>query len=161
MIRAAVISFALVQPAFALELEQCNRTTNVSHGGEAGARDLGAGYVAWEVWWAQEGVASDLLVADCRGQMVLSSRLREEGVRDRAFDRRDAGRDVLDRFSRRSPAFFALADLARDLEGVGRDTVISPMVTEACPCAALYPDARGDLPAFELVPVQSVIGDSL
>ncbi|MEL6586632.1 MAG: hypothetical protein AAFY65_10440 [Pseudomonadota bacterium] len=124
-------------------------------------RDLGAGRVAWMSWWAQEGVFTDLNVAECRAHRVLTSRLREENIKDRAFDRRDRGREVFDRHMRRAPAFFRLDDLAEDLALVGEDTRIEAITSETCGCAALYPDARGHLPAFVLRPVTTVTGDNL
>lgn len=152
MIRATAISLALVAPpaATALELEACDRTTHVSHGGEAGHRDLGAGRVAWAEWWSQEGVYLDYHVADCASGQALSTRVREERIKDRVFDRSEAGLKIIDRHTRRDAALFSLRDLAADLKHTGEDITIRKMQADPCACAALYPDLQGARTPFEL-----------
>jgi hypothetical protein len=150
MLRLATIFVALAAPAAALDLAQCTRTTHVSHGGEAMHRDLGAGRVAWAEWWSQEGVYVDAYVADCTEARALSTRLREENVRDRHFDRRDAGLAIIDRHTRRDPALFSLAGLADELKNTGEDIRLDDMAKEPCACASLYPDMRGAMMPFAL-----------
>lgn len=162
MMRAVVISLALAgTPVSALELGQCDRVTHLSHAGAARHMDHGDGHVSWVSWWAQEGVYTDLHVGDCTDQTVLTSRLREENIREFAFDRREAGADILDRHTRRASAFFSLQDLADDLSRLGLTAEVAPMDAEVCACAAAYPDSRGDLTAFELEDVTSVTGERL
>jgi len=150
LFRLASISFALAAPAAALDLGQCTRTTHVSHGGEAEHRNLGAGRVAWAEWWSQEGVYVDAYVADCGTARVLTTRLREENVAARQFDRRDAGQKIIERHTRRHPSLFSLEGLADDLANTGEDTQLSDMKTEPCACASLYPNMRGAMMPFVL-----------
>ena len=162
MLRAAIISLALAgTPVSALDLAQCDRVTHLSHAGAARHMDHGDGHVSWVTWWAQEGVYTDLNVADCSDQTMLTSRLREENIKDRAFDRRDAGAEIFDRHIRRASAFFSLQDMADDLTRIGLETTVRPMASEVCACAAAYPDSRGDLTAFELEDITSLSGDRL
>ncbi|MEM7489406.1 MAG: hypothetical protein AAF390_09815 [Pseudomonadota bacterium] len=150
MIKAAALLFATTGPAIALDLAECTRITNPSHGGEARHRDVGAEWTAWIEWWSQEGVFTDLKVADCGDHRLLTARLREENIKDRQFDRRRAGQEAFERYIGRSAAFYALADLAEALDGTARDIRIEDMTAEACACAAAYPETRGDLDAFAL-----------
>ncbi len=150
MIRTALLLLATTGPAVALDLAECTRITHVSHGGEARHQDIGQGWVSWIEWWSQEGVYTDLHVADCQAQRVVVSRLREEYIRDRQFDRRDDGLEVFDRHLRRSPAFYSLNDLAEELARISPDTRLEDQTKESCACAAAYPDARGALEQFAL-----------
>ncbi|MEL6518151.1 MAG: hypothetical protein AAFQ39_10560, partial [Pseudomonadota bacterium] len=77
---AGLLLFAL--PAAALTLDDCNRTTHVSHGGEGGHMDLGAGRVLYGEWWSQEGVYVDVIVAHCGTGEFLKTRTREERIGD-------------------------------------------------------------------------------
>jgi hypothetical protein len=144
--------FALVGDAsHALGLDQCTRTTHVSHGGERVHADHGAGWVSWIDWWSQEGVYNDLHVADCTAQQQIITRLREERIRPtREFDPRRRGGEELDRHLRRAPALRSLPELAEALSAVGEDTRIEDMTAETCACAAAYPGARGKLTPFAL-----------
>lgn len=150
MIRPALISLAMVAPASALTLEDCTRTTHVSHGGEAGHRDIGGARVAWAEWWSQEGVYLDLHVADCDTRQQLTTRVHEENVSDRRFDRRDRAIEIVERHARRDPALFSLEALAGDLKHTGEDIRITQMTQEVCACAAAYPDTRVGLAPFAL-----------
>ncbi|MEL6167989.1 MAG: hypothetical protein AAFR35_04815 [Pseudomonadota bacterium] len=140
----AVAMGTLALPAGAVTLSDCDRTTHVSHGGEAGHRDFGAGRVAFAEWWSQEGIFTDLVVMDCATGRYLETRVREERIRDRSFDRIDDAVDVLDRAMRTDPALFSFDRLARDLDRIGRDIVVTDADDETCACAALYPEMRGD-----------------
>ena len=73
----------------AVTLAECDRTTHVSHGGETGHRDFGAGRVGFAEWWSQEGVFTDLVIADCGSGDFLRTRVREDSISDRWFDRTD------------------------------------------------------------------------
>jgi len=60
------LSFMMIaSTAQALTLDQCTRTTHISHGGEADHRDLGDGRVIWRDWWSQEGTATDYVIMEC------------------------------------------------------------------------------------------------
>ncbi len=92
MIRALAYLAAatLAAPVSALSLDECDRTTHISHGGETGHRDLGVGRVGYAEWWSQEGVFTDIVVADCASGKYLKTRAREERMSKRApFDRTD------------------------------------------------------------------------
>ena len=49
----------------ALALQDCTRTTHISHAGEAEHVDLGQARVMWQTWWSQEGSARDYIIAEC------------------------------------------------------------------------------------------------
>ncbi|MEM8850579.1 MAG: hypothetical protein AAGE03_11160 [Pseudomonadota bacterium] len=149
-IGSIVLALSVSTPAVALDLADCMRITNPSHGGEARHQDVGAEWTAWIEWWSQEGVFTDLKVADCAGHRLLTARLREENIKDRQFDRRRAGQEAFERYIGRAPAFYALDDLAETLDGSARDIRVEEMTQEVCACAAAYPDTRGDLDAFAL-----------
>lgn len=150
MIRALIMLFLSAVPAAALDLAHCDRTTHISHGGERGHRDIGAGRVMYQEWWAQEGIFVDVVVADCATGKALTTRLVEERIKDRPpFDRLEKGLRLLDQHLTISPALFHLDWLARALDGTGRDTEIAMLRAEPCACAALYPEVRGAWPAFE------------
>ncbi|WP_179378471.1 hypothetical protein [Jannaschia marina] len=137
-------------PASALTLAECERTTHISHGGEADHMDHGDGWVSWTGWWEQEGSYAELHVAQCRDHRLAVSRLKEERIADRTFDRRRAGGEVFERHMRRSTPLRAIDELAEQLTAAGGETRLGPLLDEPCACAAAYPGARGDLPPFEL-----------
>lgn len=148
--RAAFVLLATAGPGVALDIADCTRVIHVSHGGEAGHMDMGNGWTAWTEWWSQEGVYSDLKVTQCAEGRQLTARLREERIRDRAFDRRRAGQDAFERYMGRAPAFWRMEDLQMTLNDAGGDTRIDDIREETCACAALYPEARGELTPFAL-----------
>ncbi|WP_308917530.1 hypothetical protein [Jannaschia sp. LMIT008] len=150
ILRAGLIALATAAPVAALELADCHRVTNPSHGGEAAHRDLSGGWVSWIEWWSQEGVFTDLHVADCDGHDQLTARLREENIGDRAFDRRRAASRVFEGYVGRAPAFYDMDDLADALARSARDVRVASMTAEVCACAAAYPNARGGLDPFAL-----------
>ena len=109
MIRAAAYLAALIvaSPAAALTLADCERTTHISHAGEAGHRDFGAGRVGYGEWWSQEGTYLDLVVADCKTDAMLRTRVQEERISARApFDRTDDAVAVIEREMAASPSLF-------------------------------------------------------
>ena len=136
--------------ASALVLEDCVRKTHPSHGGERAQQDFGAGWVGFTEWWSQEGVYTDLVVANCDTGETLRTRVREERITNRApFDRTRLAQGVIARHMDSSPAFFDLNRLARDLGNTGKDIEIFASTQEHCACAALYPDLRADKAPFE------------
>ncbi len=149
---ALALSAALIgtSGAQALTLAECTRVTHVSHGGEAGHRDLGQGVVAWANWWSQEGVQETLVLADCRAGEMLSVVTRSENMnRALPFDRTDRAVDAIDSMSA-SPVMRGFAQIAQRLEGMHLAPEITALTTEPCACAVLYPALRGDRPAFEM-----------
>ena len=149
MIRLAIILFALCAgPVSALTLAECTRTTHISHGGEARHVDYGNGRVGYVDWWSQEGVYTDLVVMECRSGAFLRTRVREERVSDRYFDRTDKAIEVIVRELEAAPALFSFKRLAQALDGTGRDIELAVTEEETCACAALYPEALGDKAPF-------------
>lgn len=136
--------------AQALALAECTRVTHVSHGGEAGHRDLGEGVVAWANWWSQEGVQETLVLADCHAGKMLSVVTRSENMnREVPFDRTERAVEAIETMSA-SPVMRGFAQISERLEGMHLAPETTALTTEPCACAALYPDARGDRPAFEM-----------
>ena len=149
MIRAALIAFAvLASPLAALELERCDRTTHNTHAGTARHMDFDAGRVAWAEWWSNEGVFVDYVVMACESGDFLKTRVVEEHISDRWFNRRLQARAVLER--ELGSDFFSFQRLASALKGVGRDIEIATADMESCGCAAAYPALRGAKTEFEL-----------
>ncbi|MDJ1007179.1 MAG: hypothetical protein QNJ13_05080 [Paracoccaceae bacterium] len=147
------MTLLLATPAGALTLDECTRVTHVSHGGEAGHRDFGAGRVGYATWWSQEGVFVDLTVADCASGEALTTRTREERISERApFDRTDAALKLIEVEMSAAPALFSFDRLAQALKGTGRDIEIAALTDEPCACAALYPEMRGDFAPYEARP---------
>lgn len=141
---------ALSVPATALELADCTRTTHPSHAGEEGHRDLGGGRVTYTEWWSQEGVYTDLVVADCRAARKLTARAQEERIGPRPpFDRTAKARAILKTQAEASPSLFSLERLAEALHPTARDIRIEPLTIEPCACAALYPGASPALAPYE------------
>lgn len=133
----------------AVTLAECDRTTHVSHGGETGHRDFGAGRVGFAEWWSQEGVFTDLVIADCGSGDFLRTRVREDSISDRWFDRTDDAVAIIMTEMEAAPALFSFDRLARSLERVGRDMEIASNSAETCACAALYPELRGNKTPYE------------
>lgn len=139
---AVALIGATVGASVANDLSSCTRVTHISHGGEDGHRDLGAGRVMYRVWWSQEGTYSDYVVAECATGQALTTRAAEERMNTRpSFERSPAVTKVLERHDGRDPIFFDLNRLAEDLRYKGRDTRIETLAEEPCACAALYPEA--------------------
>ncbi len=128
---------------------ECDRTTHISHGGETGHRDLGANRVGYAEWWSQEGVFTDLVVMNCATGEFLRTRVREERVSDRYFDRTDKAVSVIEQELAAAPELFSFRRLADALDGTGRDIEIATSDAETCACAASYPELRGDKAPFE------------
>lgn len=151
---AVGIAVALVVSASrseAVTLEECNRTTHVSHGGEGGHMDLGAGRVLYGEWWSQEGVYVDVIVAHCGTGEFLRTRTREERISDRsAFDRTEKALGIIEQELGAAPELFSFKRLAQALDRTGEDIVIDALQSEPCACAAAYPDLRGAKTPFAL-----------
>lgn len=151
MIRLAVILAVLASPVSALTLAECERVTHISHGGVAGHMDLGAGRVGWVDWWSQEGVFTDITVADCKTGEFLRTRVREERMSERPpFDRTDAVRSIIETELRGAPALFSFQRLRDAIHPKGKDIEVAVRTTEPCACAAAYPELRGEKTAYEV-----------
>lgn len=152
MTRAALISLAVVaSPASALTLADCRAITHVSHGGVARHVDYGAGRVGWVTWWSQEGVFTDMTVADCRTGEFLRTRVREDNISARPpFDRRDVVREIIETEMAAAPAFFSFSRLREAIHPKGRDIEVAVLEEEPCACAAAYPDLRGSKTPYEV-----------
>lgn len=147
----AAIALACALPAGAITLDQCNRTTHVSHGGEGVHMDLGAGRVLYGEWWSQEGVYVDVVVAHCGTGEFLKARTREEGISDRApFDRTEKALGIIETEVNGAAELFSLKRLANALKNTGEDIELATLASEPCACAALYPDLRDDRTPFVL-----------
>lgn len=143
-------AMSLAAPVSALTLEDCDRTTHISHGGETAHRDLDVGRVAYVEWWSQEGVYTDFIVADCASGKFLKTRAREERMSERApFDRTDDVIEIIKRELSASPSLFSFERLAKALDRTGRDIEVATLTNEPCACAALYPDLRGTRTPYE------------
>ena len=137
--------------AAALTLTDCERTTHISHGGEADHVDLGEGRVMWRDWWSQEGTATSFAIVDCRPGAVLTFRSQEENMGARLpFDRTDKALAIIARHEDGARAFATFDRMAADLDGIARDITITTLEAEPCACAALYPEARGEKTEFML-----------
>ncbi|MEL7262241.1 MAG: hypothetical protein AAGK69_12745 [Pseudomonadota bacterium] len=137
--------------AQALTLNDCDRTTHISHGGEADHRDLGEGRVMWRDWWSQEGTATSFTLVDCAPGTALTFRTQEENMGARLpFDKTDKALAVLERHQNGARAFATFERIAADLDGIARDVEITTLDAEPCACAALYPEARDEKSVFEL-----------
>lgn len=153
MTRTALIlaGLALAGPLHALELSDCTRTTHVSHGGEAEHVDLGEGRVMWRDWWSQEGTALTIKVMDCAPGKMLSALVAEDNMNARpTLNKTQEALDVIATHERGARAFATLDRMAADLGGIARDVAIETQGAEACACAALYPELRGDKTEFRL-----------
>lgn len=134
-----------------MSLTDCDRTTHISHGGEADHVDLGEGRVMWRDWWSQEGTATSFSLVDCAPGTSLSFRTQEENMGNRLpFDRTDKALAVIDRHQSGARAFATFDRMAADLDAIARDINIITLDAEPCACAALYPEARGDKVEFML-----------
>lgn len=149
LISGALLAISAV-PVVALTLDDCNRTIYVSHGGESDHRDLGAGRVTYVEWWSQEGVYTDVVLANCETATALTTRVREERISERApFDVTKKALGIIETELTASPSLFSFENLADRLAGTGEDTKITMLTEEPCACAALYPELRGQMTPFE------------
>lgn len=145
------MALLLASPAAALTLAECERVTHISHGGVAAHRDLGAGRVGWVDWWSQEGVFTDITIADCKSGEFLRTRVREERMSDRApFDRTDMVQHIIETELQAAPALFSFTRLRDAIHPKGKDIELAVRSTEACACAAAYPDLRGEKTPYEV-----------
>ncbi|MGR3513272.1 MAG: hypothetical protein ACU0GG_10935 [Paracoccaceae bacterium] len=146
-----LISLLASSPATALTLAECERVTHISHGGVAAHMDLGAGRVGWVDWWSQEGVFTDITVADCKTGKFLRTRVREERMSERPpFDRTDAVRSIIETELKGAPALFSFQRLRDAIHPKGKDIEVAVLDAEPCACAAAYPELRGEKTAYEV-----------
>ena len=137
--------------ALALTPAECDRTTHISHGGEADHVDLGEGRVMWIDWWSQEGTAEMLNVMDCDSGARLNARTREENMgAEGPLDRTDDALAIVARHESGSRVFATLNRMASDIEDVARDVRVATLTEETCACATFYPDLRGEKTKFVL-----------
>ncbi|WP_299687164.1 hypothetical protein [uncultured Tateyamaria sp.] len=135
----------------ALTLTDCDRTTHISHGGEADHRDLGEGRVMWRDWWSQEGTATSFAIVDCGLGAALTFRTAEDNMGTRLpFDKTAKALRILAQHENGARAFATFDRIAADLDGTAKDIEITTLDAEPCACAALYPDDRGDKTEFKL-----------
>ncbi|MEO0521880.1 MAG: hypothetical protein AAF088_03060 [Pseudomonadota bacterium] len=152
-VRATLIGGAVLfgLPVNALTLQECDRTTHISHGGEADHVDLGEGRVMWRDWWSQEGTATSFTLVDCVPGTALTFRTQEENMGNRLpFDRTEEALGIIDRHESGARTFATFERMAADLKGIARDILIRRLSAEPCACAALYPAARGHKTEFML-----------
>mmetsp|Transcript_18462 Transcript_18462/g.30096 ORF Transcript_18462/g.30096 Transcript_18462/m.30096 type:complete len:169 (+) Transcript_18462:5249-5755(+) len=146
-----VILVGVSLPASALTLTDCDRTTHISHGGEADHVDLGEGRVMWRDWWSQEGTATSFTLVDCAPGTALHFRSQEENMSARLpFDRTAKALAIIDRHEAGARTFATFERMARDLDGIAEDIETTTLTAEPCACAALYPEHRGDKTEFVL-----------
>ena len=137
--------------AQALTLQDCDRTTHVSHGGEADHRDMGDARVMWRNWWSQEGTATSFEIVDCGTGAAVVFRTAEENMGARLpFDRTDKALDVIARHEAGARTFATFERMADDLNGIARDIALTTLTQEPCACAVLYPEMSGDKTPFEV-----------
>ncbi|WP_415920875.1 hypothetical protein [Tateyamaria sp. SN6-1] len=147
----AALVACLSGEAVALTLTDCDRTTHISHGGEADHRDMGEGRVMWRDWWSQEGTATSFVIVDCAPGAALTFRTAEDNMGTRLpFDRTDKALAIVERHENGARAFATFDRIAADLGGTAMDIDITTLTAEPCACAVLYPEARGDKTEFKL-----------
>ena len=147
---AYLAGLALASPAQALTLADCTRITHPAHAGEAGHRDFGGALVGYAEWWSMEGVYTDIVVADCRRDRYLRTRVHEERISRRApFDRTDATKAIIAREMTVSPSLFSFERLAEAITPTGRDIEIAHLLDEPCACAAAYPEMTGQKTPYQ------------
>ena len=108
--------------------------------------DLGEGLVGWVWSWTAEGVADDIIIADCRSGATLTARARSERMKeDIPYDRRrPAMREILRLTRPEARAFFSLEELGAALDKVRVPSELAEVTQENCACAAFYPELRGN-----------------
>lgn len=103
----------------------------------------------YTIWWSQEGVFRDIVIADCATGKALRTRTKEERISDRLpFDRSQDVEALVEKELSAGPSLFSFDRLAAALKGTGRDTLVERMDIESCACAALYPDLLGTRARF-------------
>ena len=148
---ALVAALVLSGPVSAVTLTDCDRTTHISHGGEADHMDLGEGRVMWRDWWSQEGTSTSFTLVDCAPGTALKFRSQEENMSARwPFDRTKKALAIIERHEAEARTFATFDRMAADLDGIAKDIELTTLAAEPCACAALYPDARGDKTEFML-----------
>ena len=145
---AALVGFAL--PAQAVTLAECDRRPSNPFAGEARHEVFAGARVGWAEWWSNEGTFVDQVVMDCRSGEFLKTRMVEEHISNRWFDRRAMVREVIATQMAGAPALFSFQRLAEALKGKGRDIEIATAERESCACAAVHPDLKGAKTGFEL-----------
>ncbi|WP_420013716.1 hypothetical protein [Tateyamaria sp.] len=144
-------ALVLSGPVSAVNLTDCDRTTHISHGGEADHVDMGEGRVMWRDWWSQEGTSTSFALVDCAPGKALRFRSQEENMSARLpFDRTKKALAIIDRHEAGARTFATFDRMAADLEGIAKDIELTTLTAEPCACAALYPNARGDKTEFVL-----------
>ena len=130
-------------------LDECNRVTAASHGGERAYQDMGRGKVLWVEWWSQEGVYDTVWLADCRTGIALDLRTHEERITDRVIpDQTEHVLETVRRQAETAPAFFTIERVAQLIRRDGRGLHIQQYSDEFCGCAQAYPEMRGDKEPF-------------
>jgi len=148
---ALISLLASLATPLSASVAQCDRITNVSHGGLGDHVDMGAGKVMWTEWWSQEGVYDNVWLADCRTGIALDLRTHEERITDRfILDQTDKVRATITRHAEAAPAFFTIDRVAPLIRRDGRDLHIQQYAGEFCACAAAYPELRGDKTPYEV-----------
>jgi len=146
----AGLSIMGASQAGALSLSDCDRTTHISHGGEADHRDLGQARVMWRNWWSQEGTATSFAIVDCGSGAALTFRTAEENMGTRLpFDRTQKALRIVQRHEEGARDFATFDRIAADLNGVAKDIAMTTLEAESCACAVLYPEVRGTKAPFE------------
>ena len=147
-----LITALLNGPVSALDLAQCTRTTNPSHGGQSDHVDLGEGRVMWQDWWSLEGSATNVVIEECATGQRLDVRTAETNMHPTrtSFDRTDDVLDVIALHESGARVFATLTRIASDVDRIGRDITLSSHPSESCACAALYPTLQGDRTPFWL-----------
>lgn len=148
-----LLTVLLSGPVQALELSQCTRITNPSHGGQSDHTDLGAGRVMWHDWWSLEGTATNVVLEDCATGRRLDVRTAETNMHPTrtAFDRTVAALEVIELHESGARVFATFERIATDLGRIGRDISVSDHTKESCACAALYPEEQGERTPFILL----------
>lgn len=150
-IAIAGVALLTASAAQALSVEDCTRTTHISHGGEADHVDLGEGRVMWRDWWSQEGSATDITVMDCGPGAALRFRAAEENMNARfPFDRVEDALKVIAKHESGARVFATLERMADELDNFTRDVRIETLMDQTCACAAFYPETRGNKTEFVL-----------
>ena len=148
---AIVLSGAMAGAAAAQEIaRECHARVD-GNAIEHTHTDLGDGLVGWFWSWTAEGVADDMIVAECESGRRLTARARSERMTETIpYDRRrPAMREVLQMTDPGARAFFSLERLATALEGANVPSEITETTDETCACAAFYPDLRGTKRPFD------------
>ena len=125
----------------ALGAATCERRAHVT-AVEWGHADLGQGLVRWTWSWSNEGVADDLILADCATGQSLTARVRAQNMTESVpYDRRDRAERVLTRLTALAARpFFTFEGLRAALAEERVPATIAPLAEPACACLAFYPE---------------------